>query len=992
MPRLTIGMPVYNNARTIRASLDSLLAQTFADFELVISDNGSTDETGAICAAYAARDSRVRVIRQPVNLGPSMNFRAVLFEARTEYFMWAAGDDLWAPSFAERQIAALDADPALVMSQSQVLFTVDDRPVNMALGTYALTDTPQRNVARYFANPADNSRYYAVWRTEILQRVFPPRPFYALDWAVSAATLRHGRHNEIPEILMIRDSSDAASYANAVAKDHRFVLWRVFPLLFMTLWLVRRRMIPLTPDVLWRLAKTNLYLHFRFGAYRIDALARRYLEGGGIRGLVGAPRSAAGAARTGLFAPGLRGRLLRGAERLARPVWNALPLPLAAREALKARGFRVLGAGAQQLDAYAGWANPNAAVLPATPPLTEPMDRVCVLRPPAGPPALTVVLLARSAVAEALNAAAALQRLSEAVDIEVILAATPAARFVLGRLVPGAATVDGGATMGALMNAAVARAKAPRVLMLRADCWYDAGLGAAVLDALDQAPLVAPQMLAPDGKLVAAGGIVTPEGLARYGAGEVPAHPDFAFARACDTAPLALALRTDAATVPFDAAIDDVDLAVADFCLNLRDTAGPPLYWPFARIVCASPSDAPALPAAMAQRHAALLAADARAVAEGRMAHDRTRAKRLLYIDSDTPTPDQNAGSIEAVNLMRIFGAFGYRVTFIPESNFVHRGRYTEDLQRMGVRAIHFPFARTGREVLSAATFDVVVPCRVWIAESYVPLARELAPDARIVFNTVDLHFLREQREAEVRNEPAALAKAAESKRNELAIIRACDVSIVLSTVERDILARDAPEARVHVLPLVRDIPARLDAPGPQGRRDVMFIGTYQHPPNEDAVLFFAREVWPLVRPRLPGAKFLIVGSSVTPAVAALACEHIEVAGFVEDLDPLLRGCRVSVAPLRYGAGLKGKVGTTLQAGLPTVATDIAAEGMGLADGVEVLIANTPVEIADAVVRLYTDDALWRALSQAGFAFVRRSFSMETNLPKIAAILADAGA
>ena len=191
MSTITIGMPVYNGAATIQAALDSLLDQSFDDFVLVISDNCSTDETGMICRSYAERDKRITYVRQPVDLAATMNFRFVLFEARTPYFMWAAADDRWAPDFIARNLAMLEQDPKAVASQSKVLFTVCGVASHLSNGTYPLPYDPGRNVAEYFSNVTDNSRYYGVFRTAALQAVFPPRNFFALDWAVAAATLRH---------------------------------------------------------------------------------------------------------------------------------------------------------------------------------------------------------------------------------------------------------------------------------------------------------------------------------------------------------------------------------------------------------------------------------------------------------------------------------------------------------------------------------------------------------------------------------------------------------------------------------------------------------------------------------------------------------------------------------------------------------------------------------------------------------------------------------
>ncbi|MBN1505727.1 MAG: glycosyltransferase [Sedimentisphaerales bacterium] len=109
-------MPVYNGQETIRKAIDSLLAQTFSNVELTISDNASTDATEQICREYAARDARVRYIRQPANLGPARNFRFVLRETRAEYFMWAAHDDYWHPEFIQRCLSVLEREPGIAVA------------------------------------------------------------------------------------------------------------------------------------------------------------------------------------------------------------------------------------------------------------------------------------------------------------------------------------------------------------------------------------------------------------------------------------------------------------------------------------------------------------------------------------------------------------------------------------------------------------------------------------------------------------------------------------------------------------------------------------------------------------------------------------------------------------------------------------------------------------------------------------------------------------
>ncbi|MCA3420056.1 MAG: putative sugar O-methyltransferase [Roseomonas sp.] len=986
MKQLTIGMPVYNGAATIAAALDSLLAQTFADFDLIISDNGSTDATQAICEFYAERDSRVRYVRQTANLGPQMNFRFVLFEGQTRYFMWAAADDFWAPIFIERNIAILESNPDVVMSQTQVIFTEKGKVSHLATGTYALLGTPRRNAARFFQNPADNSRFYGIFRTEALRRSYPTRPFHALDWAVSAGTLRFGKHHEIAELLMLRDSSDPISYQRAILNDHRFVLWRIFPALFMTKWILANRVVPFSPELLHRLFRLNLYMHFRFGIYRFQSVGQRYIASHSLTEAFGlSPLKT------------LIGRLHTRLQRVARAAWQRLPLSLPQRQSVKMQLFRLLGSRAGALKSFQGW-GPLPSPTPPEPNLGEEWKRLAI---PPKAPVLSVILLGEGGPGGALLAfsCAALLRQAHEVEIIWVLPRGEGLGVALVAGLPGihAVELEPEATLGAQLNAGAAAATTERLFFVPATAIFGLDLVPNLVDALATANLVTPMILRADGRIEAAGGYLSrSEGLVRRGVGEEATAPAHGFVDTCDVALGALAVTREAMppNEPFDPALDDLDLLIAKFCLGLRHLQGGVLYWPWLRITVAGPAGTPnsAPWRALAERYGEerLRTSEASSMPDG----CTSAPLRVLYIDADTPQPDRNSGSIDAVNMMRLLKRLGAEITFIPESNFAYRGAYSDALCKLGVRVIYYPNFQNVEQVLQQEDcgFDVVFLCRAYIADRYLTLVRQMAPLAKIVFYTVDLHFLREEREAQISGSPKMMAAAAVSKSSELASIRGSDATIVLSTYERDLLKRQVPGAQINVIPLLRDIPAQLDAPGPEYRRDVMFVGTYQHPPNVDAAMFFAREVWPLVRKRLPGARFLVVGSSVTPEIAALSAEEgIDVLGFVQDLEALMSRVRVSVAPLRYGAGLKGKIASALEAGLPTVATSIAAEGVTLTHGHDILIADTPEEIADAVTRLYQDDALWQKLACNGFEFVRREYSLEENEPRIAELLQELG-
>lgn len=260
-PRLTIGVPAFNNARTISATLDSLLAQTNINFLIHISDDGSRDLTADICQRYAEKDSRVRFERQPSNLR-YQNFGHLLRSAKTEYFMWAAGDDFWEPQFAERCIAALDNDQSAILAISRVEFVDASTQLrSLSTGTQSLTGSWAERVKCYLREPSDNSRMYGVFRTLPAQKCFPTTSFHAYDWAFSVATLKFGTHIELPEVLMHRDLTPTPNYYRMVNQDEHDIVNRLWPILRMSLWIIRNGYLPWSLKAIVRLCQLNWSKH-----------------------------------------------------------------------------------------------------------------------------------------------------------------------------------------------------------------------------------------------------------------------------------------------------------------------------------------------------------------------------------------------------------------------------------------------------------------------------------------------------------------------------------------------------------------------------------------------------------------------------------------------------------------------------------------------------------------------------------------------------------
>jgi glycosyltransferase involved in cell wall biosynthesis len=214
--------------------------------------------------------------------------------------------------------------------------------------------------------------------------------------------------------------------------------------------------------------------------------------------------------------------------------------------------------------------------------------------------------------------------------------------------------------------------------------------------------------------------------------------------------------------------------------------------------------------------------------------------------------------------------------------------------------------------------------------------------------------------------------------------VRRSDVTWVVSAAEREILERDVPGAVVHVQ---TNIHALSEAVSPfAGREGLLFVGGYRHRPNVDAAAWLCREIWPLLQQRLPGVPLYLLGSDMPQSVRDLGTNGVEAIGYVADLDPWLDRCRVALSPLRYGAGVKGKVNHAMSRGLPVVATSASVEGMHLANGEDVLVADDPQHFADAVARLYHDEALWQRLARGGRANVERHFSAQAAAASLEAL------
>jgi O-antigen biosynthesis protein len=368
------------------------------------------------------------------------------------------------------------------------------------------------------------------------------------------------------------------------------------------------------------------------------------------------------------------------------------------------------------------------------------------------------------------------------------------------------------------------------------------------------------------------------------------------------------------------------------------------------------------------------------------------RGGLVLVADHQVPTPDRDSGSMRMHRLLLQLVELGQRVVFFP-SNGALLQPYTGELQLHGITVIPDADGQATFLREAGAALTLAVLSRPQVAWKLLEELRMLAPQCLIGYDTVDLHFLRLQRQAELagstgdaRDAARLVGKATASRELELGLVRAADLTLVVSEDEQLLLRDLIPQADVRVLSNVHR-PAG-EVPGPCGRAGLLFVGSFDHLPNRDAVQWMVHDVLPLVHRRHPGTVLHVVGSNPSPDVLELAAETVEVHGWVPELMPWYQQCRLSVAPLRFGAGVKGKVGESMAAGLPTVCTPVAAEGMRLVDGQHVLVATDATSFADRVVALLDDDALWRTLSQAGADAITERFGPDVAQAALVDLLA----
>jgi glycosyltransferase involved in cell wall biosynthesis len=348
----------------------------------------------------------------------------------------------------------------------------------------------------------------------------------------------------------------------------------------------------------------------------------------------------------------------------------------------------------------------------------------------------------------------------------------------------------------------------------------------------------------------------------------------------------------------------------------------------------------------------------------------------VLVIDYHWPEPDRDSGSVDIFNLMQALKALGFEPILAAAEQHDGPQPARDRLIAQGIRCLLPSDAPSVAHyvVRHGAAIDLCVLCRVYCGAAFLEMVQIHARKARLVFNSIDLNFVREERRAQLTGDAKLLAMIGQLREREEHVIRSCDATLVVSEAEYALLAETMPASLVAQMPLARPIHPPV-TPFAQ-RRGIGFVGSFAHGPNADAMRMFLAEIWPLVRRGLPDCTLSIVGAGAPADLVDAADPSVQILGHVPDLGPWFESLRLTVAPLRFGAGAKGKVASSLSAGVPCIATPMAAEGMALGEAGGVLIESDPAAFAAAVIRAYGDAALWTRLSAGAIRYAETSLSL----------------
>ncbi|MGB3409677.1 MAG: glycosyltransferase [Microthrixaceae bacterium] len=357
----------------------------------------------------------------------------------------------------------------------------------------------------------------------------------------------------------------------------------------------------------------------------------------------------------------------------------------------------------------------------------------------------------------------------------------------------------------------------------------------------------------------------------------------------------------------------------------------------------------------------------------------------VLIIDLTFPDPTKDSGSDRIIRLAKMAHELGHPTVL---ASITHRkwcditSADPDDL-RVAPQADRWTDEQFWDWIRNAS---VIWLSRPDVAGRLLPVLADHVESRRVIFDTVDLYHVRLKRKAALTRNPRDRRAARAYKRLERSAVKAADMTLVVTDVERSIVQELVGSSTVQVIPNVHESRPK-PVPPRSGRNGLVFYGSYRHAPNVDAVRHLYSTIMPAIWKKLPDIALTVIGDRLPEDLASSPDPRIHVVGWVEDLHPIVDSSVALIAPLRFGAGLKGKIGFAMANGLPVITTSVGVEGMEAIDGTTCLIGSDDEDLVRKCVDLLGDDDLWSTLSRAGITSVESTLSASAVRPLLGVAL-----
>lgn len=352
------------------------------------------------------------------------------------------------------------------------------------------------------------------------------------------------------------------------------------------------------------------------------------------------------------------------------------------------------------------------------------------------------------------------------------------------------------------------------------------------------------------------------------------------------------------------------------------------------------------------------------------------KSKRLLVVGFVWPEPKSSAAGSRMMQLIELFQSVGYTITFASTAQNLE---FSEDLSVKGISMKEIELnSTTFDDFVKELNPEIVVFDRFMVEEQFGWRVSENCPNALKILDTEDLHSLRQARQLAVKANREFNHDDLNSDiaKREIASILRSDLSLMVSEFEMELLQHHfkISEDLLYYLPLFAEKSRKI--PTYDERNDFVFIGNFLHEPNWDAVQYLSKEIWPMIHSKLPDAKMLIYGAYPTQKALELhqPKSNFHIMGRAGDALEVIRNAKIVLAPLRFGAGIKGKFLEAMQCGTPNVTTSIGAESMQGESDWSGIIAEKAEKIAAASIELYSNEVLWNGCQENGFDILKKRY------------------